>query len=150
MCAENVFKVVDQPHPIVGNQKSHPRLALAYSSRPSLFPSVPALCHVCPSPVQTVQTIVKNCQVANVHGALVDLRALWRAGYAALDIVGTLFRVTRNSDLPDRTKLAFIREISFSHMKIADGVNSLLQLTGLIGRLCQVAIDEEKNKLGSH
>ena len=110
----NVFKVVDQPHPI------------------------------------TVQTIIKNCQIADIHAALIDLRSLWANGYAAIDIIGTIFRVTKNSDLPEKTKLNFIKEISFTHMKIADGCNSLLQLTGLLGRLCQISIDEEKNRTGSN
>ena len=98
---------------------------------------------------QTVQTIIANCQLANIHSAVIDLRSLWEHGYAAIDIVGTLFRVTKTAQLPERTKLAFIKEIAFTHMKIADGVNSLLQLTGLIGRLCQIALDEEKAKVSS-
>ena len=98
---------------------------------------------------QTVQNIVGNCQLANVHAALIDMRSLWENGYAAIDIIGTLFRVTKTATIPERTKLHFIKEISFTHMKIADGVNSLLQLTGLIGRLCQIALDEEKAKVSS-
>ena len=98
---------------------------------------------------QTIQTIVSNCQLANIHAALLDLRSLWEQGYAAIDIVGTLFRVTKTAQMPERTKLQFIKEISFTHMKIADGVNSLLQLTGLCGRLCQIALDEEKAKISS-
>jgi hypothetical protein len=30
------------------------------------------------------------------------------------------------------------QEIGFTHMRIADGVTSLLQLTGLMSRLCQI------------
>jgi hypothetical protein len=99
--------------------------------------------------VQTVQTIIANCHLANIHVALLDLRSLWEQGYAAIDIIGTLFRVCKTAPLPERIKLHFIREISFTHMKIADGVNSLLQLTGLLGRLCQIALDEEKAKTGA-
>jgi replication factor C subunit 2/4 len=102
-----------------------------------------------PHPI-TVQTIVRNCHLSDIHAALLDLRSLWTNGYAAIDIVGTLFRVTKNSDLPEKIKLQFIKEISFTHMKIADGCNSLLQLTGLCGRLCQLALDEEKNKATSN
>jgi len=110
---ENVFKVVDQPHPL------------------------------------TVQTIISDCNTGNIHGALLNLQSLWEQGYAAIDIIGTLFRVCKSAPLAERTKLAFIREISFTHMKIADGVNSLLQLTGLCGRLCQIALDEERSKVSS-
>jgi replication factor C subunit 2/4 len=39
-------------------------------------------------------------------------------------------------DLPEPIKLEYIREIGFSHMRIAEGLNTKLQLLGCIGRLC--------------
>jgi len=39
--------------------------------------------------------------------------------------------------MPEALKLEYLREIGFAHMKIADGVASMLQLLGLISRLCQ-------------
>lgn len=59
---ENVFKVCDQPHPIV------------------------------------VQTMLKACEKGDVVGALEKLEGLWREGYAAVDIVTTVFRVTKAFD----------------------------------------------------
>lgn len=143
---DNVFKVVDQPHPIVSHTSSCDLVDACTLRRPAILIlfAVARLCRA-----QTVQTIVSNCQLANIHAALLDLRHLWEQGYAAIDIVGTLFRVTKTAQIPERTKLQFIKEISFTHMKIADGVNSLLQLTGLCGRLCQIALDEEKAKVSS-
>ena len=44
---------------------------------------------------------------------------------------------TTAHDMPEALKLEYLREIGFSHMKIADGVNSMLQLLGLISRLSQ-------------
>ena len=35
-------------------------------------------------------------------------------------------------------KLEFIREIGMTHMRIAEGLDTLLQLTGLLARLCNV------------
>jgi replication factor C subunit 2/4 len=32
-----------------------------------------------------------------------------------------------------------IREIGFAHMRVGDGVNSLLQMAGLCAKLCKVA-----------
>ncbi len=60
-------------------------------------------------------------------------------GYSAFDIIGTLFRVVKNYDCPEALKLEFIREIGFTHMRIADGVTTLLQLSGLCARLCQLS-----------
>lgn len=60
-------------------------------------------------------------------------------GYAASDIVGTLFRMTRSYDLkkmPEPVKLSFLKVIGFTHMRIADEVTTQLQLTGLIAKLC--------------
>jgi hypothetical protein len=34
---------------------------------------------------------------------------LWNQGYAAIDIVGTFFRVAKNADIPEKKKLAFIK-----------------------------------------
>ena len=60
---------------------------------------------------------------------------LFDTGYAATDIIQTLFRVTRSHDLPEPLKLEFIREIGFTHMRISEGLNTQLQLLGCIGRL---------------
>ena len=38
--------------------------------------------------------------------------------------------------LDEELKLNFIKEIGFCHMRILDGLDSLLQLSGLIGKLC--------------
>ena len=61
---------------------------------------------------------------------------LWSKGYCGLDIVGTLFRVTKIADMPEEQKLIFIKEIGFCHMRVLDGLDTLLQLTGLIAKLC--------------
>lgn len=104
--AENVFKVVDQPHPL------------------------------------KIQKILGMCVQGEISDAINGIHELWHAGYAGIDIIGTIFRVCKNlpnNVITDRVKLFFIREIGFTHMRIADGIDSLLQLTGLLGRLCQQA-----------
>lgn len=60
---------------------------------------------------------------------------LWSKGYAATDIIQTLFRVTRSMEIAEQKKLDFIREIGFTHMRIAEGLNSKLQLLGCMARL---------------
>ena len=59
-------------------------------------------------------------------------------GYAATDIIQTLFRVTRTLDMPEPLKLEFIREIGFTHMRISEGLNTQLQLMGCVARLCAI------------
>jgi replication factor C subunit 2/4 len=61
---------------------------------------------------------------------------LFTAGYAGTDIIQTLFKVTRSYPMAEGEKLEFLREIGFTHMRIAEGLNTQLQLLGCISRLC--------------
>ena len=100
---ENVFKVCDQPHPLV------------------------------------VKKIVAACQAGDVRGANGALERLWNDGYSAIDIIGVFFRIVKYSDeVPEDMQLQYIRLIGYTHMRIADGLDSLLQLQGLCGRMCLV------------
>ncbi|KAF6766618.1 P-loop containing nucleoside triphosphate hydrolase protein [Ephemerocybe angulata] len=100
---DNVFKVCDQPHPII------------------------------------VQTIIRSCLKSDVDTALEKLHELWGQGYSAVDIVVTLFRVAKTFDeMPEYTKLEYIKEIGFTHMRILEGVGTLIQLAGLVARLCKL------------
>ncbi|KAF8578995.1 P-loop containing nucleoside triphosphate hydrolase protein [Ramaria rubella] len=100
---ENVFKVCDQPHPIV------------------------------------VQGMLRACLKGEINPAMEKLDELWGQGYSAVDIVVTMFRVVKVFDeLPEYTKLEFIKEIGWTHMRILEGVGTLVQLGGLIARLCKL------------
>ncbi|KAF9924728.1 replication factor C subunit 4 [Linnemannia zychae] len=103
---ENVFKVCDQPHPVM------------------------------------VNAIIASCLQVNVDNALQGIHQLWRQGYSAVDIITTLFRVVKFYDgMPEYMKLDYIKEIGLTHMKILEGVTSLVQLGGLISRLCKLSMD---------
>ncbi|KAK3378304.1 DNA replication factor C-like protein [Podospora didyma] len=106
---DNVFKVVDSPHPI------------------------------------KVQAMLKACYEGNVDSALDTLRELWDLGYSSHDIISTMFRVTKTiPTLSEHSKLEFIKEIGFTHMKILEGVQTLLQLSGCVVRLCKLNMDPKK------
>ncbi len=103
---DNVFKVVDSPHPV------------------------------------KVQAMLKACHDANVDAALDALRDLWRLGYSSHDIISTMFKVTRTMPtLAEHARLEFIKEIGFTHMKIVEGVQTLLQLSACVVRLCRLNMD---------
>ena len=71
-----------------------------------------------------------------MHIAIESLTKLHNLGYSASDIIGTVFKVTKaHETLPEGVKLEFLREIGFTHMRISNGVNTLLQLLGLVSRL---------------
>jgi replication factor C subunit 2/4 len=96
---------------------------------------------VCDQPhPNVVRSMVDFCHKGELKEANAQLQKLWTLGYAPSDIIGTLFKVTKaHLELSEGKKLEFLREIGFTHMRIANGVNSLLQLLGLMGRLCQIA-----------
>ncbi|KIJ29332.1 hypothetical protein M422DRAFT_269286 [Sphaerobolus stellatus SS14] len=100
---ENVFKVCDQPHPVV------------------------------------IRAMLRSCHKGDINQAMEKLNELWDQGYSAVDIVVTLFRVVKTFDeLPEYTKLQFIKEIGWTHMRILEGVGTLVQLGGLLARLCKL------------
>jgi len=96
---------------------------------------------VCDQPHPTiVRAIIDSCSKGNLHEAIGKLNELWNSGYAASDIIGTVFKVTKSHDtLPEGDKLEFLREIGFTHMKISNGVSTRLQLLGLLSRLSRMA-----------
>nr|XP_042124491.1 replication factor C subunit 2 [Peromyscus maniculatus bairdii] len=65
------------------------------------------------------------------------LAHLWHLGYSPEDVIGNIFRVCKTFPMAEYLKLEFIKEIGYTHMKVAEGVNSLLQMAGLLARLCQ-------------
>ncbi|EGF82628.1 hypothetical protein BATDEDRAFT_86526 [Batrachochytrium dendrobatidis JAM81] len=103
---ENVFKVCDQPHPVL------------------------------------VQKIVDACVRTEVEIGIQGMTELWDKGYSALDIITTLFRVVKSFSMAEYIKLEFVKEIGFAHMRLLEGCQSLLQLHGLIGKLCKVNMDK--------
>ncbi|PVV01688.1 hypothetical protein BB560_003876 [Smittium megazygosporum] len=88
---------------------------------------------ICDQPHPT--TILKIIELANqgkVNESLAVVSQLWDFGYSALDIVTTFFRVVRDLDtLPELKKLDYIREIGFTHLRVIEGVQSLLQISAL-------------------
>lgn len=82
--------------------------------------------------------IINFCKAGNTKDAIIKMQSLYESGYSASDIIGTVFKVVKaNPDLTEGMKLEYLREIGFTHMRIADGVNTMLQLLGLVARLSQ-------------
>eukprot|EP01104_Vermistella_antarctica_P004382 TRINITY_DN14839_c0_g1_i1.p1 TRINITY_DN14839_c0_g1~~TRINITY_DN14839_c0_g1_i1.p1 ORF type:complete len:330 (+),score=55.72 TRINITY_DN14839_c0_g1_i1:157-1146(+) len=101
---ENVFKVCDQPHPMV------------------------------------IREIVSFCMEGKFDDAVTHLSGLWHQGYSATDVISTLFRVVRAHDeMQEYLKLEYMKTIGLTHMRIAQGCASLLQLNGLLSRLCMIS-----------
>ena len=115
---DNVFRVVDSPHPV------------------------------------KVQAMIKACWEGKIDIAVDALKELWWVymnasfrmltrrrdlGYSPHDIISTMFRVTKTiPTLSEHSKLEFIKEIGFTHMRILEGVQSFLQLSGCLAKLCKI------------
>lgn len=77
----------------------------------------------------------------SVDAAVGQLMQVWSQGFSAIDIISTLFKVAKTFDMPEYLKLDFIREIGITHMRILEGLTSIVQLCGLIARLCKLSMD---------
>ena len=99
---------------------------------------------VCDQPHPQVIADMRRALLTRQRGRRVrpDQAFLYAAGFSAMDIIGTVYRVAKNYNseaMPEFVKLEMIREIGFAHMRVGDGVNSLLQMAGLCAKLCKVA-----------
>ena len=107
---------------------------------------------VCDQPhPQIISDCVAHCLALNVDDAYDRIKFLYTAGFSAMDIIGTVYRVVKNYNseaMPEFVKLEMIREVGFAHMRVGDGVNSLLQMAGLCAKLCKVAEGAKAGTMG--
>ena len=98
---------------------------------------------VCDQPhPEKIKKAVLACRHNDATTACDIVSQLFIAGYAATDIISTLFKVAKShTEIPEPLKLDFVREIGFTHMRISEGLNSRLQLLGCVSRLTKVAVD---------
>ncbi|CAH0663592.1 unnamed protein product [Spodoptera exigua] len=101
--AEHVFKVCDEPHPML------------------------------------VRAMLEACLRQDMHEAYKVIAKLCKLGYAAEDIVSNIFRVCKTLDTDEATRLALVREVGLTQLRVADGLASPLQLAGLLARCCRAA-----------
>jgi replication factor C subunit 2/4 len=105
-----------------------------------------AVYKVCDQPHPAViQKLIALCQKNDVDGAIQEFQVLWKGGYSSSDIIGTLFKVVKFSDMKEGLKLEYIKQIGYTHMRIIDGLCTQLQILGLIARLCESAATDSSN-----
>ncbi|XP_060532826.1 replication factor C subunit 2 [Cylas formicarius] len=92
---------------------------------------------VCDEPhPMLIKEMIKYCIEGNIRKAYKVIEHLWNLGYAAEDIIKNIFKVCKNMDIDEPLKLAFIKEVACTHQRIVDGLCTLLQMSGLLCRLC--------------
>lgn len=97
---------------------------------------------VCDEPhPMLVRSMLEACIRQDIHEAYKVIAKLCKLGYAAEDIVSNIFRVCKTLEAPDAVRLAFIREVGVTHMRVADGLSSPLQLAALLARCCRASAE---------
>lgn len=89
-----------------------------------------------------VQDMLEHCANGDIHAAYKILKKLWKLGYAAEDLISNIFRVSKRLNIDEKLKLLFVRDIGEAHMKIVDGMNTFLQLSGLLAKLCESSYEK--------
>ena len=83
--------------------------------------------------------MVSICQASKTKDASLTQDQSRDLGYSSHDIISTMFRVTKTiPTLSEHSKLEFIKEIGFTHMRILEGVQTFLQLSGCLAKLCKI------------
>ncbi|KAM3723866.1 Replication factor C subunit [Dirofilaria immitis] len=92
---------------------------------------------VCDEPhPKIVMQMIEHC----VHGKIIEageiVHSLYHMGYSSEDILNNIVRVCKTANIPEYLKLEYVKEIGLCHVKIVEGLNSLLQLSALVARMC--------------
>ena len=100
---ENVYKIIDIPHPRI------------------------------------IKQLLELCLKKDISNALDLLCNIYTCGYTPIDIIETIFQICSNTDLiPESKNIMYIKKISNTHIRIAEGLCTLNQLTGIIAELCDI------------
>lgn len=93
-----------------------------------------------PHPIK-VQAMLKACNEGRVDDALDTLSELWGLGYSSHDVVSTMFKVAKTMPGVDEPKrLDMVKDIGFAHMRVLEGVQTLVQLQGVVAKLSRLGM----------
>ena len=86
-------------------------------------------CKVCDEPHPLlVKDMLDHATKADIDEAYKILAHLWELGYSPEDIITNVFRVCKSHSMAEFLKLEFIKEIGRTHLAMAQGTSSLLQV----------------------
>ena len=96
---------------------------------------------VCDTPHPlTMAAILEACLAQDIDKAAALMGDMWKSGYAALDVVTTLFKVLKaHARLGEVLKMELLQTLSATHMRVLDGVSTLVQMHGLCAKIAAVA-----------
>lgn len=89
-----------------------------------------------------IKGLFKACVNKDLKAALISLNALKHEGYCNSDLCCSMFETLKTSVVDDimeeKARIRFLREISDTSVKISQNVNSDLQMSGCVARLCGI------------
>eukprot|EP00919_Chromeraceae_sp_WS-2016_P022437 GHVR01053270.1.p1 GENE.GHVR01053270.1~~GHVR01053270.1.p1 ORF type:complete len:320 (-),score=74.00 GHVR01053270.1:139-1098(-) len=88
--------------------------------------------------------VIDSCSKGLWYHGYDSVLILHKEGYSAGDIVSALFRVLKVYPLTESLKLNFLRILGRYHMRVAEGVGSMCQLSGMLASLCQEGRTHQK------
>jgi len=92
---------------------------------------------VCDQPQpQEIQAVIRACLNRDWTQGYDRLAGLHSKGYSCGDIIGTLLRLLKSFEMREDVKIEFIKEASLTHLRMVEGLQTLTQLGGLVGRMC--------------
>ena len=96
---------------------------------------------VCDTPQpHDLANALNGCIASDWSLAYDQLENLYKKGYSVGDIIGAFLRVLKNFEMREDLKIEFIKQVAIIHLRVvADGVQTINQIGGLVARLCQAA-----------
>ena len=88
-----------------------------------------------------IHACLKYCANHELRNAIEVLQVLYKQGYSAQDLLGTIFTVCKYADISEHKRLEFIKQIAQAQLRLAEGCESFLQLTSLLAKMCIISDD---------
>jgi replication factor C subunit 2/4 len=91
-----------------------------------------------PKPV-VIKGIFDSCSNNDIKTAIHSMIQLKGLGYSANDILLTMINMLKDNyeiDIEDEKDIKFMKDISSTYIKVNDGTDTLLQLTGCLSKMC--------------
>ena len=88
---------------------------------------------------EILNKIIENVVKGKFYEALEDVDKLSYEGYNSYDIVNTISKVVQTSNLfDDEARLDVLMEVSATKIKVLEGVNSIVQIYGLLAAITKI------------
>jgi len=90
-----------------------------------------------------LSNLLSTCNSGDINLACMQMNNLCNLGYSSIDIIVALYKVILNFEpINELKKLEYIREIGLTHIRIMEGVQTRIQLMGLVSKLCKLGMGE--------